>query len=235
MGWNLVPSFQSERRSFGSGVSKIWRNINSIWDQLNVELKNHDVNHGSSLNLSTTPTFYALTDIGLGITGGNDSAIDTGYRMGDKIRLKTCNVKINLANPNANPLKVRAFIVKHYENFDGVGPVYANIYDTDAKGYQAPTSFIGLRNNEHINQYKILSSRQIILSGNGTTDRNLEKTLNMFVKFKRKAGSYVEYDGGHATNDASNGKLYLVIHSDAAGTSAFDMEGIVTGKLNKHI
>lgn len=228
MGFGLVPSFSSERKAFAGGVSKIWRNINSIWDQLNVELKNHDVNHGSGLSLSTTPTFYSLTDIALGVTGGSDNSIDTGYRMGDKIRLKTCNVKINIANPNANPLKVRAFIVKHYENFDGVGPVYANIYDTDTKGYLAPSSFIGLRNNEHNKQYKILSSRQVVLSGNATTDRNLEKTLNMFVKFKRRAGSYVEYDGGHATNDASNGKLYLVIHSDASATSAFDMVSRVT-------
>lgn len=229
MGWGFVPSYKKERDSFASGVSSIWNNINSIWDQLNVEIKNHDVVHTpTSAGLSTTPTFYGLTDIGIGITGGDPTGVDTGYRDGDKIRLKTCNVKVNLKNSSTTEtIKVRCFIVKHYENFDGVGVLYDNIYDNTTNGYLAPASMINLRNNEHSAQYKILASRQVRLSPSGV-DMNNEKTLNLFVKFNRKVGSYVEFDGGLPAGHPSNGKLYFCIFCDNAIADAVDIVSRVT-------
>ena len=116
MGWGLVPSWKQERKSFGSGVGKIWSSINNIWDQLNVEYKTHDVQAGG--NQSTSGAWTDLSNISAGITGGSSNSIDTGYRDGDKIRMKSLQLKFTITKQTANVLADTSHIMifKRYNN-----------------------------------------------------------------------------------------------------------------------
>lgn len=213
MGFGIVPSFKGARRSIGS----ILKSIDNIWDHLNVEIKHHDTTDGTTL--SSTAIFYPLTNIDSGITGGHDTGIDVGYRDGDKIRMKTVNVKGHIENDLTTNVTFWAYLIKHYENMSGVGVLYNDIWD-NSTSHGTPERGIQLRNNDHKKQYKILQRRQIRLSG--VEDKDNETYFNMFYKFNRRAGSFVEFEGGDGTNDASNGKLYLLVF--ASDSSSVDLE-----------
>lgn len=211
----LIPSFKSEREAIGG----IMRNINSIWDHLNVEIKHHDTTRSGTI--SSTPTFYGLTDIASGITGSSQNSIDVGYRDGDKIRVKTVNAKVVLRNTVATTEVCWAYIIKHYDNFSGVGPIWDDIYDPTS----ADNNAVRLRSNEQLKQYKILARRRVVLSG--IEDGDNDKLLNLYVKNKKRVGSFVEYEGTGAV-DPSSGKYYLVLFNDNNYTVGFETSARVT-------
>lgn len=213
MGLGLVPAFKSQRRAIGG----ILKSIDNIWQHLNVEIKHHDYTNTGTIG--TAAVFYPLTNIDLGITGGDPNGIDTGFRDGDKIRMRTVNVKAHIENDLATTTTFWAYLIKHYENMDGIGVLFDDIWDATAE-HGSGVRGIQLRNRDHVNQYKILQRRQIKLSG--VEDQDNEQYFNMYHKFRRRAGSYVEFEGGDGTNDTSNGKLYLLVL--ASDSSAVDLE-----------
>jgi len=216
MGWGLIPEWKSQRKSLGSGVSKIWSNINNIWDQLNVELKHHDVT--ATGTLSSTPTIYNLAEIGLGITGGSSTVIDTGYRDGDKIRVKTINTKVLLRNVSVSQETCWVYLVKYYDNFSTNTAQGAFNWNRVYPINTGSTYATRLRDNNFTKQYKILARRRVPLSG--IEDRGNERLINLFHKNTRKAGSYIEWEGGSST-DPSNGKYFLILHNENNTATTF--------------
>lgn len=219
MGFGILPSFKSERRAIGG----IMRSINNIWDHLNVEVKHHDTSTNTSL--STTPTFYELTDIDVGITGSGTGAIDKGYRTGDKIRVRTMQVKGFVGSAYTNTAHVNLLLIKHYENFSGVGVLYSDIFDVNTGSTPLGLS-TQLRRNEQKKQYKILQRRVFKLEG--TEETNKDMSFNMYFKNKKRAGSFVEWEGADG-QDLSNGKYYLVAWiSDGNNAASFQFSTRVT-------
>ena len=202
MGFGIVPSFKSERRAIGG----ILRSIDNIWSHLNVEIKHHDTT--SSGDMLTTPFVNDITDIAQGITGGSQDTIDTGFRDGDKIRVRTINVKYSIeldaGTGSAGATKIgHVMLIKHYGNFSGVAPVFNEIYDSHSNN----TVALRLRRNEHKRQYKILYYRRHYLSddiNNGNTSFG-----NIYYKPKSRVGTSVEWEDADG-DGASNGKYYLL-------------------------
>lgn len=213
----LVPSFSSERKAIGG----ILRSIDNIWSHLNVEIKHNDIT--GSGTLTDSATFIPLTDISSGITGSTSNSIDKGYRDGDKIRVKTVNCKILIEQAPANTSTeiCYAYLLKHYDNFSGVGPLFNDIFDPYTGTYLSTR----LRNNDHIGQYKILQRRMLRLSG--VEDKDNEKMINMYHKNKKRPGSYVEWEGT-LSSDPSNGKYYLVLVSETNASSTYQYSSRVT-------
>lgn len=208
MGFGYLPAFKNERKTIGG----IIRSINNIYDHLNVEIKQHDV-HNPIVSIDTVPAFFELTDIGLGITGTSGSSIDTGYRDGSKIRVKTINVKAKVSRhgSNSNDCNIMGiYLLKHYDNNLGGFPSWNDIYDQ----HTGADFYYRLRNNDHKAQYKILDSRIIKLSD--VNDKDSVKIINMYHK-TRRSGSHVSWEGGDG-DDPSNGKYYLVVVSDQTST-----------------
>lgn len=208
-GLGLVPAFKSQRKAIGG----IIRNINNIWDHLNVEVKHADLKINDSL--SSTATFIDLCDFNVGITAGNGNSLDIGYREGNKIRVRSVNAKLKLRNSGTLSTTATVLLVKHYENFDGVGPVFDDIYDPHTG--QFPDC--RLRNDLHYKNYKILARRQVVVAGDEDADR--DQNLNMYVRHRKRVGSFVEWEGGSGL-DPSNGKYYLVYFDDGLGTCQID-------------
>lgn len=220
MGLGLLPSFKLERRVIGG----ILKSIDNIWDHLNVEIKHHDKTDSGTLQ--TTPFWIDITDIASGITGSetDHTRVDAGYRDGDKIRLKTVNIKGRLASQHTATTYAQLYIVKYYDNFQqgpsalgytGTGPKTSELLNT---GTGNGTDYMSmLRNPNYMGYYKILASRRVRLSG--SEDKDNEHTFNMFHSFKKRVGSFVEYEGP-LSNSPANGKLYFVSFGlDSGGTA----------------
>lgn len=198
MGWGLVPSYSRQRKSFASGVSSIWKSINNIYDQLNVEINNYDRTQ-VDFNMGSTPSFVDLCAIPAGDSSGS--------RHAHKIRLKSINVKFKVdANSSTSSGDTTVMLVKHYDNFLGNAPVYADMYPA-ITGIDSDMLLRDLEKGSKT--YKILARRKIRLEPEG----NESQMVNIFYRFKRKAGSYVEWDGDSASS-VSNGKVYLVFFHD---------------------
>lgn len=199
-GLNFIPEYK-DTTNFDNTVSSIWSSIKNIWSQLNVELKHHDT--GGYGSLTTTPFPSHLSDIDAGITGSSSAEVlDTGYRDGDKIRCKTLNIKGSLVGGTATS-RFNILVVKHYDNFLGNSPVFGDIYENASNPliYDAQ-----LRVQEHAPQYKILARRSIMLSG--LQDSGNDKLFNIFIPFKKRVGSYIEWEG-ISKNSPSNGKIVM--------------------------
>lgn len=207
--WKLIPrSLRVEKTARWAANA-----VKDIYSMLNVEIKNHDVSHGSN-STSATPTFYEITDIDTGITGRSsvDGVVDQGYREGDQIRLKSINVKGVVFN-DASSTQVstlQLLLVKHYDNFLGDAVSYDDIYDS-ATGSNFHTK---LRNVDHKGQYKILKSRLITITPRTTEDDGAQMPFNMYINYgKKRKGTHVSWNGP-AGNDPSNGKIYLMVLGD---------------------
>lgn len=219
--WDILPNIDNQFNSFEQKIGKVWSTIKNIWGHLNVEYKHHDMTGSGTMN--TTPFFIDLTPIPAGITGSTSAGIDVGYRDGDKIRMKTLQLKGMVQGVSTNTHTINMMLVKHYDNFQtgpsalgytGTGPKFSEIYDTNTGNGNYRCM---LRKNENVKQYKILASRQMTISG--AEDEFNERTFNVYFKFKRRAGSYVEWEGT-GSNDPSNGKIYFISWSESqTGTS----------------
>lgn len=216
MGFGILPEFKSERKAIGG----ILRSINNIWDHLNVEHKVHD--YTLDTTAVTGAQFKSLIDIDVGITGRSENEINQGYRDGNKIRVKGVQVKAFIRAQATTAQNVHVLLLKHYENMDGVGPTFDNLYDPNT-GVQ---EFTRLRNLDHKRQYKILDSRIIRLSGTNSENQDTNMLVNMYHRPKR-VGSYVEWAGSEATSP-SNGKYYLVWWTNTATPAVFQFTSRVT-------
>lgn len=211
-GFGFLPDIREKRTNFNRRIGKIWNSISDIYDQLNTEVKVHDVSHGE-YNPSTTPQFIELTDIDLGITG-TSSAIDTGYRIGNSIKLLSIQVKGHLRanSANANMQQVRVQLIKHYDNFLGDAMDYNKLYDVNTR--ESNVDFLNsFRNLDNTRQYKVLATRVMELT-TSTADKNNQHVFNIFKSYKgKRSGNYVKWEGGNG-EDPSNGKYYLMIQSN---------------------
>lgn len=223
MGLGLLPSYLNrnpETRKFFSGIIS---SLDGLWGHLNVELKHND--QASSGTLFTTPFFDDLCEISAGITGSQVGARDVGFRDGDKIRVKTLNVKYELTNTGTagNTQVANIMLIKHYDNFADIGPLFADIYDTfstDNTNYH-----LMQRMNERKSQYKILYSRRHYLSDDIGTGNKQYGTI--FLAPQKRVGTFIEWEGVQAT-DPSNGKYYLITWSDDSSTVDIDWTSRVT-------
>lgn len=215
MGFGFIPEMRSQRENFANSISGIWSGINKIWDQLNVEIKHHDLNQ-AQVNINTVaPSFYSLAEISAGVGGGSTTGIDVGVRDGDKIRTKTVHIKGEIVQvaSNTQSQNVTVYLVKHYDNMLGSSPNFNQLFDQYTGTF--PTN--RLRNLQNKNQYKILKSRKFRLPPGNSGDEDVRKSYDIYHKFRR-SGSHIEWEGGSA-GDPSNGKLYLVICTDTQGSS----------------
>lgn len=191
----FIPSVR-DTSNLEKAISGIWSNIKGIWGHLNVEVKNHDY-VVAPFNLPTGVFFHDISDIPAGITGGT--------RNGDKLRMRDVNIKLKAeSNSSTSPTEITVILLKHYDNFLGNYPSFDDIYDTSTVDQDTR-----LRNLEHTKQYRILTTRRIRLEPNS----NEQSKINIYYKFTRRVGSYIEWDGPSGTAD-SNGKLYLVYFRD---------------------
>lgn len=216
MGFGLVPSFTSERKAIGG----ILKSIDNIWSHLNVEVKHHDTTaFGNQLS---SGTFSAISDIAQGITGSTTNGIDTGYRDGDKIRVKTIQIKGRVTKQSGNTSydKSHIMLFKIYDNFLGNANDINKVYDVHSN----PDLYARLRRPEYKGQYKLLAHK--VLSLSGLEDHNNEKSFNIYLKPRKRTGTYVEWEGPSAT-DLSNGKYFLFDYSES-GTNFINWSSRVT-------
>lgn len=210
MGLGYIPELKQERKSISAIINELGRSVNTIWDHLNVEVKQNDT-HQTVATIADTATFYELTDINAGISGTTGGGIDVGYRDGNKIRMKSINVKAKINRHGSNTTDVNyigVYLIKHYDNFLGNSLSYDDIYDQ----YTGTNFYLRLRNNNHKGQYKILQSRLVKLCE--VDDNNSIEHINMYLSFKgKRSGTHVEWEGGDGL-DPSNGKYYLCVISD---------------------
>lgn len=206
MPFNLpfLPTMNNKRiKNYEDTISSIWGSIKNIYGQLNVELKHHDRTGTGALSYPAPGLTNDLMNISAGITGsGTGAAIDTGYRDGDKIRLKSFHMKGRLAGGTAQT-EVNIIIFKHFDNFLGNTPTFEDIYENATNPSNYANQF---RNLERKGQFRILARRQIRLSG--LQDENNDKNFDIYIPFKTRRNSYVEWEGTLGT-DPSNGKLYM--------------------------
>lgn len=206
MDW--LPAFKTERKA----IAGIIKSIDNIWEHLNVEIKHHD--HASPYNvLSTTPSFFDLTNIQQGITGGDVHGIDTGYRDGDKIRLKSINIKYRASNAGTagSTQVLNLMVLKHYDNFADQGPLNTEIFDIHSSDDWA----LRLTRPEFRKTYKVLHRTRLNLSDDTLQGNTLYK--NIFIKPKNRAGTSIEWEGPN-TDSPNNGKYYLVAWSQIPNT-----------------
>lgn len=212
MGLGWLPEAKDTR----AAIKGIVKNIDNIWEHLNVEVKHHDVYQPLTTSV-VTPTFYELSAISAGITGSSSGSIDTGYRDGDKIRMRTLQVNLRIT-PNASQVKsndIYFMVVKHYDNFLGLGPIYDDIYDPHSSVYVVNR----LRSNEHTGQYKILARRKVVVEQLGQ-DRYISNP-SIYIKPKSRKNTHIEWEGT-LSSDPSNGKFYLVVYCDAGSPDTPD-------------
>lgn len=216
MGFGLVPSFRNERRAIGG----IIKSIDNIWSHLNVEIKHHDKT--SSGTQVVGGTWTDITAIPAGITGGSNGAIDQGYRDGDKIRIRSIHVKGRVQKVDSNVLQDTSHImlIKYYDNFLGDALDINKVYDE----YSNVALYNRLRRPEFKGQYKILAHKVIRLSG--VEDKDNERSFNIYLKPKKRKGTFVEWEGTSA-NDPHNGKYYLFDYSEN-GTNQVNWSSRVT-------
>lgn len=201
MGYGFIPEYKKEREMVATGASTVWKAINSIYDMLNVEWKNHDYIQEDVLG--TGGVFSDLTQIAAGITGGvsTDGVLDVGYRDGDSILVKSCFIKGHfLSHSSAStPMRVRLTLIRFYPGFTGDAPVDTELYD-DA------TSTIGvdrMQNLRHTKRYKIIATR--LFSLGQVQDDNRQQNFEIYKQWRR---SHIQWEGSSA-NAPSNGKIYL--------------------------
>lgn len=221
MGYNVLPSFMNRSKTNRQLIGGIATSLDAVWDMLNVEIKHHDVNPFNDASLGITPTFQPLTEIQQGITGGSPDSIDTGYRDGDKIRVKTINLKIKLENITTSATQVNFMLVKHYDNYSGQGPLFTELYDANT----GTDLSIRLRRPEFNKTYKILASRQLMVSGDQS--ENQDKYINIYHKNAKRVGSFIEWESAQSSG-ISNGKYYLLFWADAASTVSASLSGRTT-------
>lgn len=221
MGFGLLPSLPTRQvRDFENNISGIWKNIKGIWGHLNVEFKHHDKT--ATGTQVAAGTWSDLCEIPAGITGNGDGAIDQGYRDGDKIRVKSLQVRGQITKAGASTATdiSHIFVIKYYDNFTGNGPSIAQVYDQ----YSNSVLNNRLRRPEFRGQYKILAHKVITLSG--VEDRDNAVNFNIYMAPKKRKGTYVEWEGA-SSNSKSNGKYYLFDYSEG-GTNQINWSSRLT-------
>lgn len=208
-GLGLVPTFKNERNAIGS----IFRSINDIYEKLNVEYRNHDVQNGYAVN--NTAVILDLSQISTGVTGGNstDGVLDVGYRIGDSVLAKSVYIKAKMRhNPvSAYATPVRVTLFRHYPGFSGDAPLDSELYDNATINDPVLDMPHRMQNLRHTKKYKIIATREFTLS-----DTASEQSIQRIEIFQKWSRSHIEWEGSSGT-DPSNGKVYLHMVS---GTSS---------------
>lgn len=200
MGLGYLPKFTSQRKAIGG----ILRNIDNIWEHLNVEYKEHVVNH-TKQTMNANPTAVDLSSISLGTTGGSSADIDKMGRDGDQIRVKTINIKgLVTANPTStNEVTAHVMLVKHYDNFLGDSLAHRNFFDE----YSSDNYLLMQRETNKTSTHRIISQRRIKISKYGQDGDT--QMFNIYVNFKRNQPSRIKWEGP-AHNSPNNGKYWLL-------------------------
>lgn len=165
-----------------------------------------------------------LLDGPLALSSQGSAAVN---RIGNKVKLMSMQVKgfiVQQSNTHSNRL-VRIMLVQNKDHnllapSVSISNITGNLYDADPRTSTITT--LSYRNFVNMNNWKILASKNVVVSADSVTGQSMEKTFNMYVKFKK--GITQNYN--QVASALESGAIYFLCLCDSGDSNPASLTGV---------